>query len=434
MFLARLTRHGIHPGLDSIGRVLSGFNNPQFSFPAVQVAGTNGKGTTAVILAALFRSAGFRTGLFTSPHLVDVRERIQIDGQLLDPTSFLTCLRDACRVQERLGLSLTFFEMLTVVGFLAFERASVDIAILEVGLGGRWDATSTARPDVSVLTSVAKDHTEILGETLEKILREKAAIGRVGKPFIATFPDHLRDEWSLIEKKRGFLSVLRGREFDGAWASPELLGKRSFIYQGRAEKKVFQTALVARYQLNNLLSAMAVLEYGPWKIPDEVIASALPTLRNPGRWERLPSFPVILDGAHNPESMRELVEQIREAFPNPEQVGFLAGFIKGKDWEEMLGILPEAGRTFFLTAPPDTDAVDPLQLASFLGVRKGCSFSVGQFDSMSVNAFEWSGQVPGRILVVTGSLYLVGAVKRWQSGETSPLSAGERNVFSSFHP
>ncbi|MHB1285812.1 MAG: bifunctional folylpolyglutamate synthase/dihydrofolate synthase [Leptospirales bacterium] len=433
-FLAGLSRHGIHPEMDSIGRVLSGFGNPQYSFPAVQVAGTNGKGTTAVILASLFQAAGFRTGLFTSPHLLDVRERIQIDGQPLDPTSFLTCLRDAHRVQERLGLSLTFFEILTVIGFLAFERASVDIAILEVGLGGRWDATSTSRPDVSVLTSISKDHTEILGETLEKILQEKAAIGRFQKPFVATFPEHLLNEWSGIEEKKGFLSVLRGRDFNGDWTSPDHLGKRFFEYQGRAEKKTLQTALVARYQLNNLLSAMAVLEFGPWEISDEVISAALPAVRNPGRWERLSQLPVILDGAHNPESMSELVAQICEVFPDPERVGFLTGFIRGKDWEEMLRILPGAGRTFFLTTPPETDAVDPELLASCLGTGQGCFHKKGPFDLMSSDALEWASQGHDRILVVTGSLYLVGGFKRWQAGSRSPLSVGERNVFPSFHP
>lgn len=433
MFLAGLTRHGIHPGLDSVSEVLSSLGNPQRSFPVIQVAGTNGKGTTSVILASIFQVAGIRTGLFTSPHLVDVRERIQIDGQWLDPPTFLMCLRDAYQAQKRLGLSLTFFEMLAVVGFLAFERGSVDLVVLEVGMGGRWDATSTSLPDVSVLTSVSMDHAEILGDTLEKILREKSAIGRSGKPFVATLPDALLSEWSEIEMKRGFQSILRGREFDGVWKSTEQSGKRLFEYQGRKGTKVFQTALVARYQLNNLLSAMAVLEYGPWNIPEEVVSSALPTILNPGRWEHLSGIPVILDGAHNPESIRELVKQIQETFPDPAQVGFLLGFIRGKNWEEMLKVLPDAGRTFFLTAPPDTEAVDPEQLALFLDAQGYSSLS-GAFIEMSERAFDWASQSPGRVLVVTGSLYLLGSIKQWQSGEPTTLSAGERNVFFPHHP
>ncbi|MHB8542780.1 MAG: bifunctional folylpolyglutamate synthase/dihydrofolate synthase [Leptospirales bacterium] len=432
-FLAGLTRHGIHPGLDSVSKVLSSLGDPQYSFPVIQVAGTNGKGTTSVILASVFQVSGIRTGLFTSPHLVDVRERIQIDGQLLDPQTFLDCLHDAYRAQKRLGLSLTFFEMLTVVGFLAFERKQVGLVILEVGMGGRWDATSASRPDVSVLTSISKDHTEILGETLEEILQEKSAIGRSGKPFVSTLPDSLLPEWSRIEERRGFQSILRGREFDGTWISPERSGKRLFEYRGKDGATVFQTSLVARYQLNNLLSAMAVLEYGPWRISEEAISSSLADIRNPGRWEHLSGIPVILDGAHNPESIRELVVQIRETFPDPEQVGFLLGFMQGKNWQEMLRILPEAGRTFFLTAPPDTDAVDPEQLSLFLGSQGNPSMA-GPFIKIADRAFNWASDSPGRVLVVTGSLYLLGSIKKWQSGEVYPLSAGERNVFSPHHP
>ena len=173
-YLASLTRHGVHPELDSISKVLSELGSPQDKFPAIQITGTNGKGSTCVILDLIYRRAGLRTGLFTSPHLLDVRERIRIDGTLVETDVFLEAMQSVCLAQEKTGVSLTFFETLTAVSFLVFSLSRIDLAVLEVGMGGRWDATSLCVPEVSVLTSLAKDHTEILGDTLELILQEKA--------------------------------------------------------------------------------------------------------------------------------------------------------------------------------------------------------------------------------------------------------------------
>jgi dihydrofolate synthase/folylpolyglutamate synthase len=434
-YLAGLTRHGIHPGLDNIRAVLADAGHPEIAFPAVQITGTNGKGTTAVLVEGALREAGFRTGLYTSPHLLDVRERIRIEGNTIGAELFLECLSETRRLQSSRSIALTFFETLTAIGFMAFKRSAVQVAVLEVGLGGRWDATSVSDPSVTALTSIAKDHTEILGDTLEKILSEKAAIGRPGKPFVATVPAALRPAWDREEASGRFRSVLRGREFDGRWLDAGTLSERSFEFRGKTGSKIFRTSLVAGYQLNNLLTALAILEESPWRVPEPAIRRALLATRNPGRWERIPGPPdVVFDGAHNPESMSALVAQVRDACPDPEKVGFLLGVLQGKDWAEMVPGMPVAGHTFFLTETPGTLSVSTRALGEALrpgNARPDTSPRVesGTFSDMCERAFRWAKDGEGRTLVVTGSFYLIGAVKRWLSGQETPLGAGERNAF-----
>lgn len=430
-YLASLTRHGIHPDLDSVSRVLSRLGHPQSSYPAIQITGTNGKGSTSVILDAIFRQAGYRTGLYTSPHLLDLRERIRTGGNLVGADQFLHSLGEVCRVQKDLGVTLTFFETLTAVSFLVFRLAAIELAILEVGMGGRWDATSVCTPSVSVLTSLAKDHTEILGDTLEKILGEKAAIGRKGKPFVANVPPECLLEWSQHESRIGFVSVLYGRDFKGKWEGVERKGLRRFSYAGGPLSGTYQTSLTAEYQIRNLLSAMAVLEKSPWTISPQSIGKALENVSHPGRWEKVPGINVYLDGAHNPEAAHHLVEQIGNMSRSRKQVGFLAGFLNGKDWESIIKILAGAGNQFFLVSPPGADGVDPVRIRdSMLKHQPDIVVFQGPFDAMCRSAFDWVASDPDRLLVVTGSLYLVGAVRKWHSGDDSPLSAGERSTAS----
>ena len=433
-YLAGLTRHGIHPGLDEIRKILADAGHPEIACPAIQITGTNGKGTTAILVEAFLREGGYRTGLFTSPHLLDVRERIRVDGNPIDAESFLDCLEKTRRLEISGNGQLTFFETLTVMCFLAFRKAAVQIAVLEVGLGGRWDATSVADPEVTALTSISRDHTEILGDTLEKILSEKAAIGRPGKPFVATVPDSLLPAWFREEESGRFRSVLRGRDFDGRWLERGSRSMRSFEFRGRNGTKVFRTSLVAGYQLNNLLSALAILDESPWRVPESAIGRALATTKNPGRWERVPGPPdVVFDGAHNPESMAALASQVRDAYPDPAKVGFLLGILQGKDWVSMIPELNGVGDTYFITEPPETLSVSPLVLAEVVRnqpTRAGLSVYVepGSFPDVCTRAFRWATEDIGRVIVVTGSFYLVGAVKRWLSGQETPLIAGEKNV------
>ena len=430
-YLASLTRHGVHPELDSISKVLSELGSPQDKFPAIQITGTNGKGSTCVILDLIYRRAGLRTGLFTSPHLLDVRERIRIDGTLVETDVFLEAMQSVCLAQEKTGVSLTFFETLTAVSFLVFSLSRIDLAVLEVGMGGRWDATSLCVPEVSVLTSLAKDHTEILGDTLELILQEKAAIGRSGKPFVATLPPEVLPEWERQRSLRGFRPLLRGQDFDGNWEGEAEAGERAFSFFGQALSGTYRTSLTAEYQLHNLLTALATVSVGPWPVSHEAVRGALPHLFHAGRWEPVPGFSAFLDGAHNPEAAEHLVRQIQTVRQENGKVAFLAGFLREKDWRSMVHILAEAADTFFLTVPPGTNGVEPSTIASYLREqRPGIDCHTGSFREICQSAFNWVAGEPDRILVVTGSLYLVAGVQKWLAGDDSPLHAGERTSAS----
>ena len=430
-YLASLTRHGIHPELNSISKVLSGLGTPQDKFPAIQITGTNGKGSTSVILDLIYRRSGLRTGLFTSPHLLDVRERIRIDGSLVGTDVFLESMESVCRAQEKAGVTLTFFETLTAVSFLAFRFSRIDLAILEVGMGGRWDATSLCVPEVSVLTSLAKDHTEILGDTLELILREKAAIGHSGKPFVATLPPEVLPEWEHQKSLLGFRPILRGLDFDGRWESDPQEKRREFSFSGPAFSGRYQTSLIADYQIHNVLSALAAVGAGPWPVSERAIREALPNLSHPGRWDPVPGYSAFLDGAHNPEAIGELVRQIRNVRQDARKVAFLAGFLQEKDWRSMTDILSRAGNQFFLVVPPGTNGVEPAAVAAYLKERQsGKDCLTGPFQEMCHSAFDWLSGDRDRLLVVTGSLYLVAGVQKWLAGDDSPLQAGERTSVS----
>ena len=430
-YLASLTRHGIHPELDSVSKILSGLGYPQNKFPAIQITGTNGKGSTSVILDLIYRRSGLRTGLFTSPHLLDVRERIRINGTLVETDIFLEAMERVILAQKKTGVTLTFFETLTAVSFLIFSYSHIDLAILEVGMGGRWDATSLCVPEVSVLTSLAKDHTEILGDTLELILQEKAAIGRSGKPFVATLPTGVLPEWERQKFLRGFHPVLRGLDFNGKWEGGVKEGRRVFSFVGPAFSGTYRTSLTAEYQIHNLLTSLATLSVAPWPVTEEAIRESLPNLFHSGRWEPVPGFSAFLDGAHNPEAVEQVVRQIQTIRQDPGKVAFLSGFLKEKDWRSMSDILAEAGNHFFLTAPPGTSGIEPGIVAASLKERRpGIDCRTGPLKMMCRSAFDWVAGEPDRFLVVTGSLYLVAGVQKWLAGDDSPLQAGERTSVS----
>ena len=193
--LAGLQRTGIRPGLSRIRRLVTRLGHPERAFPAVLISGTNGKGSTAAFLDAILRSAGHRTGRFTSPHLVDVRERIAIDGRWIDAETFSALAREVRDVMAAGArpVRATYFEALTAIGFLAFARARVDVAVVEVGMGGRFDSTNVCDPLASVLTNVTLDHVAYLGPTVDAIAAEKVGVARPGRPFVTAVEDGVFD-------------------------------------------------------------------------------------------------------------------------------------------------------------------------------------------------------------------------------------------------
>ena len=451
--LSGLGRFGINPGLDRIRAVLGLLGNPEKGPFIFQIVGTNGKGSTAAAIDAILREAGYRTGRYTSPHLSDVRERIMISGNPVPSLLFESLVRDVETLCRSHQLVLTFFEFLTAVAFLAFSQSECQVLVLEAGLGGRWDATTAASPHLTVLTQVERDHEEILGEGIEKIFEEKVAVGKAGIPFVATLSDpSLRERFLERHRKTGFIPVLNGRDFKGAWTSPDNINgePRPFHYVGRWGERDLASPLSATYQIDNLSGSVAALEWSPLPVSPRSIREGLLGLRNPGRLEMIRTSPrVILDGAHNPSAVQALCRALRDRFGESEDFGFFLGIHSVKDWRAMIRTLSQEGKAFFFPdtprnpkfpLPADGSWVPPGQMVQMVRtqVKPGkdpVEIREGGREALFQEALAWANATPNRTLVVTGSLYLVGSIRRFLVPTPDPplFSLNERDLPGTDH-
>lgn len=335
-------QQSLHPnaielGLERASRVLvrTGWQRP--AVPVITVGGTNGKGSCVELVAAMLRAAGHRVGCFTSPHLIDYRERIRIDGAWVSEASLVVAFE---RIADALGSdSLTFFEFNTLAALLVFETAAPDALVLEVGMGGRLDAVNLVDADVPVVVSVGLDHMEWLGPDVESIGREKAGIFRAGRPAVVgmrTPPRSVVDAAAAI----GASLKLVGRDFDGAPASDGTWDYRDG--DGRLDG-LPMPALAGAAQVGNAAVALAaVRSLGSRLSLDRAgIERGLREVRLPGRFQRVASsggFEWLLDVAHNPDSARVLAANL-ERFPVPGRTIAVCGMLEDKDVESVLGLL-----------------------------------------------------------------------------------------------
>src|SRR5438552_164706 len=341
-----LQRHGIKPGLDRTLALLSALGDPQRAFTAMHVGGTNGKGSTAAMLAAMLASQGYCVGLYTSPHLVDFSERIQINGHAI-PSEWLAELTERVRVaaEAHLAEPPTFFEATTVVAFAYFAEMRVEHAVVEVGLGGRFDATNVIAPLVSIITTIGLDHQEYLGNTLEAIAFEKAGIIKRGAPVVVGRMGE--GPLSVIraaaaERQAG--CVVLDQDFHAAGEGPEC-----FAYRGlRWRDEGLACPLPGRHQLDNAACALAALEMAAGRgvrVSERARRDGLRAVRWPGRLELAGRRPDIwLDGAHNPHAAEALAEYLRTwwARRGESPTGRLilvVGMMQDKDRRRILAIL-----------------------------------------------------------------------------------------------
>jgi dihydrofolate synthase/folylpolyglutamate synthase len=362
-------------GLERISALLEDLGRPERAFRVIHIAGTNGKGSTCAMIEAALRKAGYRTGLYTSPHLVEPTERIQIDGVAVTREQFANAFNTVHKIAENTPPHPTYFETVTAMGFLLFREAGIEIAVVEVGLGGRLDATNVVQPEVTVITPVDFDHERFLGSSLEQIAAEKAGILKPGVPavFAAQRPEVDR--------------VLSDRAAE--------LGVRVTRSSAVGELPV-APPLAGRHQIENARTAVAVLEQ--LGVDPHGIADA----RWPGRLEQVRSRPdIILDGAHNPAGARALAQHIREQYRG-RPVWIVFGAMRDKAVGEMGEILFPAADRVILTAPAQARAVHPEAL--------------GLPDATVVpdiaTALELARTAPADTAVfITGSLYLVGEAR-----------------------
>ncbi|MCP4601552.1 MAG: bifunctional folylpolyglutamate synthase/dihydrofolate synthase [Proteobacteria bacterium] len=386
--LYQLSPRGIRLGLERIRAVAAELGDPHISLRCVQVAGTNGKGTVASLISHAARAAGLKVGLYTSPHLHRFKERIQIDGVEADPDLLGPELKKVLDLAEKeTDLALTFFEVATLAAFLVFAKSRVDLAVLEVGLGGRLDATSIAAPEVSVITSIGFDHTELLGNTLSQIAREKASIARPGVPLVTGQlpPEAMAAVEELAHCAGAQLHVL-GRDFD---VSPELTPPWPGAHQKR-------NAAVAH-------KVFELLNTRDPRFESKYFTEALPSARWPGRFEIIEDRPkFILDGAHNLEATQALLEAIK--LSSLKLGGMVFGALKGKPVERMLNLLRPLANQIILVSPPIQRALDP------------CVYAKTE-DHIAQNVKEGIESARGLVgndetILVTGSLFTVAEARR----------------------
>lgn len=311
-YLYGLQKHGIKLGLDTIRSLLERLGHPERLFRALHIGGTNGKGSTASIAAAVLQSSGLRVGLYTSPHLVEFRERIRVNGDMI-PEQLVADLARRVRAAVPDTVHPTFFEVTTAMALLYFAESQVDVAVLEVGLGGRFDATNVVHPTACAITTIALDHQEYLGRTYEAIASEKAGIikpsvpvvtGRIGQPASGVI--------SRIAQERGAPLWRLGHDFSVEEDRPE-----QFTYRGLTQ--VFdglKCGLAGRHQLDNAACALALLETAGElgsSVDEGAIRRGLQSVTWEGRLECIEEYPrVLLDGAHNPAAAAALADYLQE--------------------------------------------------------------------------------------------------------------------------
>lgn len=406
-YLSSLNKMGIRFGLEPILSLLARLRNPQNTFPAVLIAGTNGKGSVAAMTASILAAGGFKTGLYTSPDLIDFRERIRINGTIISHREAAICTE---RVKERMTEEISYFEFLTAMALLHFHRQHVDIAILEIGMGGRLDATNVVIPLVSVITNISLEHREYLGNTLEEITREKGGIIKEGgtcltaarqKRVVSTLEEICREKRATLYRVGKEIRTTIHRD-----------GTFSYHGVGRRYGRLV-CPLAGRHQFSNAALALGAVEMlgdAGFRIDERVVADGLRKTRWEGRLEILRRAPMLLvDGAHNPAGAETLRRALQTGFPRRRLI-LIFGVLEDKDYPAMAKrLLPLADRVI-LTRPHSERSLSPERL---LPVARMFNEAIERIDNPGDalrSALSQAGEED--LICVAGSLYLVGEIKK----------------------
>jgi dihydrofolate synthase/folylpolyglutamate synthase len=379
-------------GLHRIRAVLDALGNPQRAFRSVHVAGTNGKGSTCAMIEAGLRAAGIRTGLFTSPHLSEPTERIRIDGLPVTHEQFREVFQVVHECAESLALDChpTYFETVTAMGFWLFREMRVETAVVEVGLGGRLDATNVIEPALTAITSIDFDHETYLGHTIEAIAGEKAGILKPGVP--AVFARQRREAEDVIEARAAELGikVMRAAEFQIRDLEIDARGSR---FSGLV------CTLAGEHQVDNAIAAALALQ--ALGVPPQGIEEA----RWPGRLEQVaPNPDIILDGAHNPAAARALARYLKRFYAG-RKLWLIYGAMRDKAVEEIAGILFPLADELVFTVANSSRALRPEALAELAGRGEPAPDIAAALDAVRSRASA------DEVVMITGSLFLVGEAR-----------------------
>ncbi len=461
-YLYNLQKYGIKFGLDNISRLMSALDNPHRSFLSVHVAGTNGKGSTSAIIASILKTAGFKVGLFTSPHIISFTERVRVNGEEITENEVIELAEEIKDIVVHLGdFSPTFFEVITAMALLYFKRKKVDIAVIEVGMGGRLDATNIITPEISVITNISYDHKEFLGDTLKEIAHEKAGIIKKGVPVVASYQES--EAMKVIEQKaieknselyiygRDFSSVLKRNDSSGIcfdYSSGDSFTINDLVLPLAGEHQM-QNASVAIKAATIVLNNIPYLPphppltkggqeggYDSSPVTHHFIRKGLEDVRWPGRLEIIKEDPpMLIDGAHNPAAAMALSEALKKNFPGKnKRIILVLGIMGDKDARGIMEpLLPLASEIIF-TSPAYSRSASPEKLA-------GIAASLGFFDvriaptmkdavematediyKLQVTSYKLkdnknsifethNSKLNSPVIVITGSFYTIGEAK-----------------------
>ena len=386
----------IQPDLERIKKALGEIGNPHLNFNSILISGSNGKGSTAAFLESILREHSLKTGLFTSPHIIDENERWQINRKNITDEKLEDYISQLKPIIKK--YDLTYFEASTLIAFKYFSDEKVDIAVLEVGLGGRWDATNVVYPEVSIITNVSLDHTDLLGDTLDKIAYEKLGISRKDRPLVIG-----QDQIEIISQAVmkgvreiyhypiGFTYQIKNNKMSYSFKNykiedikPSLLGKRQFLNCAAA-----------------ITGFLLFAERNLIKTDEKKIKDAVSTTFLPARMQILSDDPlIVLDGAHNEDAVIKTFKEIEELFPSRKIITIYGG-MKDKDWKKILGIITYRSKEVICTQIPVSRS---LKKSDFPPELKFCENVKQAIDTAK------SIYTSNSLILIIGSLYLSGEV------------------------
>ena len=400
------------PDLTNTIKLCEALGNPQQQFKSIHVAGTNGKGSTSHMLASILQTAGYKTGLYTSPHLVDFRERIKIDGVYCSK-EFVVEFTE--KIKPLIAtIQPSFFEITVAMAFSYFAEQKVDIAVIEVGLGGRLDSTNIITPEVSIITNIGLDHTQFLGDTIPQIAGEKAGIIKKDVPCIVS--EYTEETKPVFDAAAIHTSLAYGSELYSVlntkyahdFLAVEVLYKKTEVIQ------TYQLDLNGSYQAKNIqgvLGAVGILKTKGWQISNQHILDGLSHVKKNtglyGRWQMIGTNPTtVVDVAHNVAGIQTLLSQIK--LVNHQQLHIVFGMVKDKDIDSVLALLPTQA-TYYFTQAQIERAIDANELQQKAG-QHGLTGNVFAHVNEAISAAQKQAQVTD-LIVVCGSVFLVGEIE-----------------------
>ena len=411
---SRIGAAAYKPNLNNTIELCASLGNPQNKFKTIHVAGTNGKGSVSHMLAAIMQSAGYKTGLYTSPHLKDFRERIKVNGRMINQEFVINFTEGIQSMISKLEPS--FFEITVAMAFDFFANENVDIAIIETGLGGRLDSTNIITPELSIITNIGWDHMNILGDSLEKIAREKAGIIKPGVPVVVgeELPETKPVFINIADEKKSPLHFANDIRTVNNWSWEDHNLVLEVAESNHTDHKKYVLDLGGIYQAKNLvtvLAACSILQSHGWKINEQSIKAGLRHVKKltglHGRWEIIHSQPlVVLDVAHNPEGIRQLLQQIE--ITEHHELHIILGMVNDKDISTALAEMPQQA-VYYFTKAQIPRALDENELA-----KKGAAAGLSGVPYPDVNTALKSALIKAGkqdMIVVCGSVFLVGEVE-----------------------